>query len=88
MWVTSHSSGVSPAPPQGCALPSCTVCPQLFLAHEVFPQPTVALLNLARPQLFGVLGGPSGPTVTLLQALMLGQFASESCSRTLLPALW
>lgn len=88
MWVTSHSSGVSLAPPQGRALPSCTVCLQLFLAHEVFPQLTAALPNLAQPQLFGVLGGPSVPTVPLFQALTLEQFASESCSRTLLPALW
>lgn len=88
MWVTSHSSGVSPAPPQGHALPSCTVCPHLFLAHEVFPQPTAALLNLAQPKLFAMLGGPSIPTVPLFQALVLEQFASESCSRTLLPALW
>lgn len=65
MWVTSHSSGVSPAPPQGHALPSCTACPQLFLAHEFFPQPTAVLLNQAEPQLFAVLGGtfcPHGAT--------------------------
>lgn len=49
MWVTSQSSGVSPAPPQGHALPSCTVCLQLFLAHEIFPEPTAALPNLAQP---------------------------------------
>ena len=70
MWVTSHSAGECPLFCTGdMPSPPATDCGQLFLSGDTFPQPeegpcgkreppqhTAALLNLAQPQLFGVMG--------------------------------
>lgn len=105
MWVTSHSLGVTPVLPQDVPPPPATDCRQILLVGEVFLQPeegpcgrreqTAAPLNLAQPQLFGVMVGEDllPPQCHFSELECWGKEHLESrlglcCSETLLPALW